>query len=392
MSYPLSIFDYQPRTRIVFGNGTLARLGELAREIGAESVLLVTDPGIVEAGHAQRALASLKEAQLGVTVYDSVNENPTTEDVDACLAETRSNTIDVIVGLGGGSSIDTARGCNFLYTNGGQIKEYWGVGKATHPMLPMIAVPTTAGTGSECQSFALIADPETHQKMACGDPRAAACIAILDPELTVSQPSRVSACSGIDAMAHAVETAVTTKRTPISRLHSSEAFRLVVHGLPRVMTHPDDLEARGKVLLGAAYAGLAIENSMLGAAHALANPLTAHHGIIHGHAVGLMLPWVVRHNAQDPDAARIYAELAVRAELVEGTSGVGQACCALARYVDSTMDTVGLPRKLSSLGITFNDIDRLADEASKQWTGNFNPRPMGTDEYASVYARALSEY
>src|SRR5207244_6805633 len=191
---------------------------------------------------------------------------------------------------------DTAKGANFLLTNGGEMKDYWGVGKATREMLPLIAIPTTAGTGSECQSFALISDEQTHQKMACGDPKAAAKVAILDPLLTISQPPSVTSCTGIDALAHAVETAVTKKRTPLSALYSHEAFRLCMGGLERVLRDPQDIEARAMMQLGAAFAGTAIENSMLGAAHAAANPLTARYGVVHGQAVGLMLPAIVAFN------------------------------------------------------------------------------------------------
>ena len=146
--------------------------------------------------------------------------------------------------------------------------------------------------------------------MACGDPKAAARIALLDPALTVSQPVRVTACSGIDALAHALETLVTKPRTPLSLIFSREAFRLIVAALPRVLASPTDIEARGWMLLGAAWAGTAIENSMLGAAHSAANPLTAHFGVAHGQAVGMMLPHVVRFNAREPAASRAYAEVA----------------------------------------------------------------------------------
>ncbi|HXG47228.1 MAG TPA: iron-containing alcohol dehydrogenase, partial [Methylomirabilota bacterium] len=290
----MTAFDHQPRTRLVFGLDTVDSVGALARELGGRSVLLVTDPGIVTAGHALRVEHSLQAAGLGVVTYGEVRENPTTKDVDHCLHVARAAGIDLIVGLGGGSAMDTAKGCNFLLTNGGEMKDYWGVGKALKPMLLMIAVPTTAGTGSECQCAALIADEQTHQKMACLDPKAAARVAILDPGLTVSQPPRVTACTGIDAIAHAVETAVTKRRTPLSLMYSHQAFKLCVAGFPQVLNNPHDLEARARMLLGAALAGTAIENSMLGAAHAAANPLTAHHGVIHGQAVGLMLPHVIR--------------------------------------------------------------------------------------------------
>ena len=317
------ILDFQPRTRIVFGAGAIERLGELVREYGGTRVLLVTDPGIVAAGHVQRAEKSLAAAGVHFARFDRVVENPTTEVVDACVAFARQEQIDFLVGLGGGSSMDTAKGCNFLLTNGGRMEDYWGVGKATRPMLPLIAIPTTAGTGSECQSFALITHPQTHVKMACGDPKAAARVAILDPELTLTQPPAVAAATGMDALSHAVETAVTRRRNPISQMLSREAFRLCARGLRRVFEHPQDVNARGDVLLGAALAGMAIENSMLGAAHAAANPLTARYGVIHGHAVGLMLPAVVRFNAQDPEVAPLYHQLALQGGLIEAGSANG---------------------------------------------------------------------
>jgi len=298
-------FDHQPRTRLVYGNGTLARAGELVRELGTRA-LVVSDPGIVKTGHVVRALSFLAEAGLQARVFGEVRENPSTEDVDACVAVAREFQADLIIGLGGGSSMDTAKGCNFILTNGGRMQDYWGVGKATKPMLPLIAIPTTAGTGSECQSFALISDPETHVKMACGDPKAAAKVAILDPELTVSQPRRVTVCTGIDALSHALETAVTNKRNALSSLYSREAFRLCHSGFSRVLRDPKDLDARGMMLLGAACSGIAIENSMLGVAHSCANPLTAKFNVVHGEAVGVMLPHVIRFNSQMPEIAAIY--------------------------------------------------------------------------------------
>ncbi|MGZ8414583.1 MAG: iron-containing alcohol dehydrogenase, partial [Gemmatirosa sp.] len=154
-------------------------MGELARDLGSKQVLLVTDKGIAAAGHPGRAIYFLEAAGLHVSVYDEASENPTTLDVERCVEVARRAEIDLIIGLGGGSSMDTAKGCNFILTNGGRMQDYWGIGKAQKAMLPLIAVPTTAGTGSECQSFALISDEVTHQKMACGDPKAAARIAIL---------------------------------------------------------------------------------------------------------------------------------------------------------------------------------------------------------------------
>ena len=182
----------------------LAGLGAITKREGGGHVLLVTDPGIVRAGHVERATRSLEDVGLAVAVFGGVAENPTTQHVDAGVHVAQRHRADFLVGLGGGSAMDCAKGLNFIVTNGGVMSDYWGVGKATHPMLPMIAVPTTAGTGSEAQSFALISDSATHQKMACGDVKAACRWAILDPDLTLTQPPQVAAASGIDAVAHAV--------------------------------------------------------------------------------------------------------------------------------------------------------------------------------------------
>ncbi len=374
-------FDFQPRTRIVFGDGALQQVGELAQEYGARRVLLVTDKGIVGAGHPARASELLVARGIEVILFDQVSENPTTVDVDRCVEVARAARVDLLIGLGGGSSMDTAKGCNFLLTNGGRMQDYWGVGKASKEMLPLIAIPTTAGTGSECQSFALICDEVTHQKMACGDPKACAKVAILDPRLTLSQPSGVTACTGIDALAHCLETAVTTKRTPLSAMFSREAFALCMHGFRQVIEQPEDVEARGKVQLGAALAGLAIETSMLGAAHSAANPLTAHFGIVHGQAVGLMLPAVIRFNAQDARARQYYHEHAVAA----GLHSVDELLEAL----QELLELAGIGLALASYSIRRELFPGLAGEAARQWTAKFNPRPILESDFENLYREVL---
>ena len=384
-------FDFNPRTRVVFGAGSANRVGELAAELGGRRVLVVTDRGIAAAGHARNVEQALAAAGLTPVVFDQVRENPTTKDVDDCLAVARREGIDLIVGLGGGSSMDTAKGCNFLISNGGVMKDYWGVGKAPKPMLPLIAVPTTAGTGSECQCAALIADDQTHQKMACLDPKAAPRIALLDPQLTVSQPRRVTAFTGIDALAHAVETAVARRRNPLSLMYSREAFKLLAPAFPQVLKEPGNLQARGHMLLGAAFAGMAIENSMLGAAHAAANPLTAHYGIVHGQAVGLLLPSVVRFNAQDQGAALAYGELASAPEIACVSEGLEEAVQALVARLETLLNLAGLPRSLADFGVEKSMIPTMAIEAAKQWTASFNPRELAPSDFEELYAAAFQQ-
>jgi alcohol dehydrogenase len=372
-------FDWQPRTRLIFGSGVLSRLGQTAQQLSARRALLVTDAGIVAAGHMDRARQSLQAAGLTVGVFDGTRENPTTRDVDSCVAAARELKADLLVGLGGGSSIDTAKGANFLLTDGGAMRNYWGTGKVRGEMLPLIAVPTTAGTGSECQSFALIADEETHQKMACGDEKATPRVALLDPELTLSQPRRVTACTGLDAIAHAVETAVTRGRNPVSLLYSREAFRLMTAHFPDVLARPDDIAARSGMLLGAAYAGIAIENSMLGVAHSLANPLTAHFDIVHGQAVGMMLPHVVRFNAEQAEAREAYGRLAEPIGPAED----------LAQLLEGYLRMAEIPVSLAACGVTPDVIPTLTAEAAAQWTAQFNPRPVTAEDCAALYHAAL---
>lgn len=382
-------FDHTPRTRLVFGANAIERLGELAQELAGTRALIVTDRGIVIAGHVDRAESSLRGAGIKTFLYDRVRENPTTEDVEECLKSAREFRIDLFVGLGGGSSIDTARGCNFLLTNGGKMQDYWGIGKAAKPMLPLIAIPTTAGTGSECQSFALIADAVTHQKMACGDPKAAARIAILDPTLTLTQPEAVTAHTGIDAIAHAAESFVTRKRNEISQLYAREAFRLVIRHFARVLECPSDLDARAAMLLGAAYAGLAIENSMLGAAHSCANPLTAHFDVIHGQAVGMMLPHVIRFNAEMPSVRNMYRELMISAGLVSPEIRTEEAAETLARTLDSLLKQAKMMTRLRETGISASDVPMLAEEAARQWTAGFNPREITIRDFEQIYQQAM---
>jgi alcohol dehydrogenase len=372
-------FDYQPRTRVVFGPERIDSLGDIAGEMGARRVLVVADAGIVSAGHVQRGRDSLHRAGIESFLFSDLHENPTTDDVEAGTRVARRHEPQLIVGLGGGSSMDCAKGINFIHTNGGRMSDYWGVGKALKEMLPMIAVPTTAGTGSETQSFALISDARTHVKMACGDKKASFRVAILDPTLTVTQPDHVTALTGIDAIVHALETYVTRPRNSASLAFSREAWRLLSTYFLTVIRDPANLEARGAMQLGSCFAGLAIENSMLGAAHSLANPLTAQFGVPHGQAVGVMIPHVIRFNGQVFPG--LYQELG-------RVTNVADDFESLALYVKDLVRQSGLATSLETLGIPREQLAHLSDEAARQWTAGFNPRPVTSVELLQLYQAA----
>jgi alcohol dehydrogenase len=374
-------FDFDPRTRVVYGPGTIDQLGEIAREIGATRVLVVSDEGIARVGHVDRAVTGLNAVGLEARVFTDVQPNPTTEDVDRGLSVARQFGVDLLVAIGGGSSMDCAKGINFLLTNGGQMRDYWGVGKATKPMLPLIAIPTTAGTGSEAQSFAIIADAKTHVKMACGDKKAACRVAILDPALTLSMPAGVTAATGIDAISHALESYVTTRRNPVSQLFARRGWKLLAQGFPVVLANGAG-SADSSLLVAR---GAAIENSMLGATHALANPLTAHYGITHGLAVGLMLPHVVRFNA--PAVGYLYGALAADARICAADDK--DAGELLAAYLGQLISRSGMPTNLAQCGVARAMLPQMAEDAAKQWTGTFNPRPVDESSLLELYEAAF---
>lgn len=382
-------FDFQPRTRLVFGGGVFERLGDLACELRGERALLVADRGMVACGYVDRAAELLQQAGLGVFTFHNFGENPDTEMVEAGRAVAAAQDVDLIIALGGGSSLDCAKGINFVLSGGGTMRDYWGHGKLSaqpdaKPMLPMIGIPTTAGTGSDAQSYALISDAATHTKMACGDPQAAFSIAILDPRLTVTQPPPLTATAGYDAISHAIESYVTKKGNVLSAMHAREAWRLLEANYERVLLEPENIEARGAMLLGAYLAGLAVELSMLGATHACANPLTKNYGTTHGVAIAALLPHVVRWNSKVVGAK--YAELAITA----GLAAQGyEASEILARRLEQLRAKGGLADKLSALGVVKSDLSRLAEEAAQQWTGGFNPRDWSHTGAMEVYEKAL---
>ncbi len=376
-------FDSHPRTRVVFGQGTFERLGELAWELGIRRPLVVADTGIHDAGYVAQALQFLRAKKIEAAIFDEFGANPDSAMVEKGRTLAAPLGVDSVIGLGGGSSLDCAKGINFLLTNGGHIADYRGYGKTTRPLLPMIGIPTTAGTGSEAQSYAVIADAATHMKMACGDPSAAVRIAILDPELTRTAPCHVTAMAGFDAIAHAVETAATRRRTAMSDMHSHQAWLLLVSAFERVLLEPDDIEARAAMQLGSHFAGAAIEHSMLGAAHACANPLTARYDITHGLALAMLLPHVVRWNAAA--ATDRYAAL-IRSSR---HASDGDAAEALARRLESLAAAGGIAQRLRDGGVEKEALAALSEEAAQQWTGTFNPRPFDAAGALEIYRAAF---
>ena len=377
-------FDFQPRTRVLFGPGSITRVGQITRDLGFRRTLVVADPGIRQAGHTDSVLDALTAERIETFLFDRFGVNPDSAMVDAGVAFASPLNIDSIVGVGGGSSLDCAKGINFVLRNGGTMADYRGYGKAATPLLPMVGIPTTAGTGSEAQSYAVISDAHTHMKMACGDPSAAMRVAILDPDLTRTAPRHVVAMAGYDAIAHAVETAVTTKRTPLSETFSHQAWKLLSEAFERLLLHPADAEARAAMLLGSHFAGMAIEASMLGAAHACANPLTARLNVAHGLALAILLPQVVRWNGSSVKDG--YAALLGAPRRRARDEDPAET---LARRLEDFAIAGHLSITLSDVGVSSEMIPELAQLAAQQWTGTFNPRPFDARGAEEIYRAAL---
>ena len=373
-----------PSPAVRSGVGSLEELGEAAGDLGFRRVLVTSDPGIVAAGIAGQALVSLRDAGIVAELFSDFGENPTESDAARAADASRSMDADALAGVGGGSSLDVAKGGAFLLAGGGRMEDYRGYGKCPHPLPPLIGVPTTAGTGSEAQSYALISRDRDHQKLACGAPTAMFRAVILDPALLPSAPREVIAATGFDAVAHAVETAVTSDRTDESLVLSHRAFALLRRAFPRVVTGGADPATWEEMQLGAFLAGAAIERSMLGAAHACANPLTRRFEVAHGRALAITLPRVVRWNA--PSAGDAYRDLLEAAGMSPGADPAEM----LASLLENWVRDAGLPPDLGAASVYVDDLPSLAEEAAQEWTGRFNPRVFDAEGALDVYRSSVA--
>lgn len=361
------------RQDLRFGAGAVDEIGSVVRSLGAKQPLVVTDDGLRESGHLDRVLRSLAGAGYDAAVFDAVEPNPDTELVARAAEAARGAKADLLLGLGGGSSMDCAKGLNFLRTDGGDMESFRGYGKVRGTMLPAVGIPTTAGTGSEAQSYAVISRAGTKEKIACGDPGALFRSVILDPELVGSAPAAVVTACAVDAVSHALESHVSTRANPISRLYSGEAWRRLSTAFGELLDGRRDVETWAEMQLGAYLAGAAIEHSMLGAAHACANPLTARYGVVHGIAVGLMLPHVIRSNRAG--AGAVYRDLGDAEAPLDGRFEAWWARCRL----DSRLRDYHVPRSV---------LEELAADAAEQWTGKFNPVPLDRGGFLRLYESA----
>ncbi|GAA0504382.1 1,3-propanediol dehydrogenase [Saccharopolyspora subtropica] len=372
---------------IVFGPGALAELGHCARRLGARRPFVVTDLGLTEAGWAAEATAHLRLAGLSAVVWDGVTPNPKDHEVEAAFQRYAESGSDVIIGVGGGSVIDAAKGVAILSGNGGRILDYEGVDKVVHPIPPLVMAPSTSGTGADVSQFAIITDTAAASKITILSRALVPDISLIDPRLLITMPDWLNAATGLDALTHAIESFVSRAHNTLTEQHSLHAAHLITRNLARTMFRPTEEEPRTAMAQGALEAGMAFTNAILGATHAMSHQvgglLDAPHGVING----VLLPHVIRFNAEA--GAERYVPLAAAIGIETAGVPAMEVAHELADRVRELADVVGVPKGLSSLGVTEADIPLLARNTLKDACLTTNPRDASVEDIERLFRAAL---
>ena len=374
------------KSNVTFGSGSLAALPDILTQMAARKIMVVYDGGVKAAGIAGKVLAVLDAQRQAYVVFDGVLPNPTNALVEQAAELAKREAVSGFLAVGGGSSIDLAKAVNVLMTNPGAIGDYGGIGKVKNNLLPLLAIPTTAGTSSEITNVTALVDTEAKVKYVVIDNRLTPDYVIADPALTVTMPAAVTAATGMDAITHAAESYISGMATPLTEYHSLEALRLLYKNLPKVLADGGDLEAREQMMLGCVIGGFAFSNANLGMVHAIAHVLGARFGMAHGVANAVMLPHVMAFNA-----AVCPEKMADMARTVGiGTTGAAEGDALLFAGALGRLTRQAGIGGLSEQGIREADLPLIAAEALKEPVLSFNPRQNVTqDEMLAVLRQAL---
>ena len=382
----LVAYQFQTPTKIISGIGSTAEIIKELNDLHAKKVLLITDPGLVQAGVAQQVVEMLKQAAVEVEIFDAVEPDPSIQVATKAAEMAKNVKANVLIALGGGSAIDTAKSAALLVTNGGYLKDYAGVNKVVKPILPLIAVPTTAGTGSEVTIFAVMSDPEKQEKFTISGALIAPAVAVLDPLLTLKLPPSVTAFTGMDALTHAIEAFTSSIAQPPTDALALSAIKLVLKHLPVAVGRGDNIKARDGMLQASLLAGIAFNNAFLGLAHAIASPLGGHFHVPHGLANAVMLPYVMEYNL--PTAVRRYAEIGCAL----GLQAVGDTPRAVAEKTVAAITQlardINIPEKLSNIGAKEELLPLVARDALKSIQLKFNVRNASEKEILALLQKA----
>lgn len=384
-------FVYFGPTKVVFGGGSST--SELESEIsslGCSRAIVVTDQGIIKAGLSENIIKTLGDKCVGV--FSDVPQDTGIDVVNRGAAFAGEKGADIVISIGGGSVIDTAKGMCILLTEGGSLADYEGIQLLTRPQTPHIVIPTTAGTGSEVTWIAVIYDKEKGQKILIVESHNAPRVAILDPQLTIGLPPLLTASTGMDAMTHAIEAMTSIQREPLSDAMALHAIRLLSTWLPECLKDGRDLKARGQVQLAATMAGWAFGNALVGLVHAMAQSVGAVARVPHGVACGILLPWCMDFNLSDgePETIAIYATVAEALGLSARGDDPGSSAAAAVKGSFDLLEEIGHPMKLSEFGVTEEHITEAADLSMADGAIINNIRYVSEkDEVLDIYRRAL---
>ncbi|MDR0620613.1 MAG: iron-containing alcohol dehydrogenase [Deltaproteobacteria bacterium] len=379
-------YYYNNLTQIEFGPGSRRTIADKIKTLGGSKAMVVTDKGVSEAGLLEMVLPGIREAGLDCLTFDGVKQDPSTEVIGEIFELFKSSNADILVAVGGGSSIDAAKGVSLLTANPGPLRQYGGVGKVGAKGRPLIAVPTTAGTGSEVTLFAVLSDLAADLKFTVTSTHVAPDVAVLDPELTLTLPPSLTASTGLDAITHAVEAFTSRISQPITDALALESLRLFYRWLPVAVNSGQNLEARTMVLQAELMAGIAFNNAFLGLCHAIASPLGAHFHVPHGLANAIMLPYVMEYNY--PAAAEKYARLAdVFGRVPKGDiyQRAKDAVGAMSNFVV----LCGLPRKLRDVNAKKELLDKVAEDALLSVQLKFNCRKASVKDIRQILETAF---
>ncbi|ADG81722.1 iron-containing alcohol dehydrogenase [Thermincola potens] len=381
-----TVYSYFMPPVSLMGAGAAKQTGDQVKNFGRKA-LIVTDEFLANSGMAEQIAGYIKGAGVEVEIYPGAEPNPTDKNVHEGVELLKEKGCDVIVSLGGGSPHDCAKGIGIVATNGGCIRDYEGIDKMTRPMLPLIAVNTTAGTASEMTRFAIITNTDTHVKMAIVDWRCTPNVAINDPLLMISMPPSLTAATGMDALTHAVEAYVSTIATPVTDSAALMAIRLIARNLREAVANGDNFEARDKMAYAEFLAGMAFNNASLGFVHAMAHQLGGLYNLPHGVCNAILLPHVERFNLiAAPERFAHIAE--AMGENISGLS-VRDAADVAIEAIEILAEDIGIPAGLTELGVKEDDLALMAENAMKDATSFTNPRKATLEDIIQIYKNAL---
>jgi alcohol dehydrogenase class IV len=371
---------------IIFGRGSLKQIGQCSRRLGGDRVLLVTDPGIIAKGWIDEALGYLKQEGLKSVIYDNVVSNPRDFQVEEGALVYARNECDVILAIGGGSPMDTAKGIAILASNQGRIEDYVGCNLITQPIPPLICVPTTAGTGSDVSQFAIIADPKKKIKMTILSRAIMPDISLIDPRLLQSKSAELIASTGMDTLTHAIEAFVSSLSWPLTDPHASHAIKLVFRHLKEAV-YTKSLDPLEGMAIASLEAGAAFSNAILGAVHALAHPLGGLYDMHHGLANAILLPVVLKKNLEH--AQDKYALVANAMGIDTRGKTKAEAAAQVPHQIETLIKMLHIPDKLSQVGVKREDIPALARDAAEDLCMMTNPQRYDAGEIEAMYLDAL---